>query len=174
MLTRFFLAMAAALLFLGCGGTANPPGSGGAGGAGGGGSPATGGAGGSGRGGAGQGGTGGEQGPSNTSTSTSSAGAGGGAITCDALACGSMSDGCIGCAFDGPCANQAEACYHDQDCGDYQSCIGDCTKGDAMCAETCEMLHPTGAGEFEHLYECTICEHCANSCPDTSMLCTNP
>ena len=84
-----------------------------------------------------------------------------------------MSNGCLGCSFAGPCANEAEACYHDQDCGDFQSCLGDCMKGDLMCAGACKTQHPTGADEFDQLYLCAVCEQCSTSCADTDMVCPN-
>jgi hypothetical protein len=166
MMTRFLLATAAALWLSGCSGTGISSGSGGAGAAGG-----AGGAGGqTAAGGAGQGGAGG----GTSSSSTMHAGSGGGPMSCGDLTCGNMNEGCIGCAFAGPCANQSEACYHDQDCSDYQSCVLDCTKADPACLDACKQQHPTGAEEFEKLYLCAVCGHCANTCPDTSMTCPAP
>ena len=98
---------------------------------------------------------------------------------------------CFGCALQGACKEQLDACKADPECGvsttptGFYKCLEDCKSKCAaddacfsMCigsdqmtppAGTCIGDHPGGSMEYTAIISCVVCVECPVSCDAASM-----
>jgi hypothetical protein len=78
--------------------------------------------------------------------------------------CGDATDPttCLGCALEGPCVPEYDACVNSIDCIDYVTCIDPCF--DQACIDACASAYPFGAALYNGLVNCAICVECYFSC----------
>jgi len=111
----------------------------------------------------------GSVGPSSTFAVSTTSGGG----KCDLLGvCGDPISGCMGCALNGPCAPELDACATSTQCTLYQNCVGKCSPQMPACFMQCVTQYPMGAQVYDNLINCTICLNCPSSCPTMAANCS--
>lgn len=120
-----------------------------------------------GKGGEGKGGEGGTGGEGGSQTSTSSTGM----PTCAELhsECGmENNEGCYACAAakDGPCYPVVQECVGDLNCLTLFGCLDKCAEAEdpEACPAECREKHADGTEKLDAMYQCIICDECADSC----------
>ena len=110
----------------------------------------------------GNGGTGGTTTSTTTSstTTTTATGCDSGDTTGDS--CGDSMSGCLFCALEGNCADELDTCQTTPDCVAFVACLDPCM--DAACEEQCVTDHAEGAGVYNELSSCAVCEECIVDC----------
>jgi hypothetical protein len=73
--------------------------------------------------------------------------------------------------LNGVCAGVLNACLNNPQCLDYADCINACSSGDQACLDLCAMQLPGGAGIYNALIGCAICNECYVSCDGPSWGC---
>ncbi|WP_437746769.1 latent transforming growth factor beta-binding protein [Sorangium sp. So ce302] len=92
-------------------------------------------------------------------------------LACDDLdECGSDTSGCIGCAVQGSCADELDACTLNDDCILFAQCAVTCEDGDDACFTACMDRHPDGARLYLDYDTCVNCDECYYSCGNASIL----
>lgn len=108
-----------------------------------------------------------------TSGPTSATSSATGPSQCDGSGnCGDGGAGCIGCAITVTCAGIYDACVQSQECIAYSDCAGQCP--DPQCLDKCGMSFPEGAGLYDALVVCVICDACYFDCDGASAGCAAP
>ncbi len=131
-------------------------------------------------GGGGNGGTSTSDGGGGTSSSggggatggTGGGGSGGGSACDQAGECGNTgNDGCVACAVNGPCSDVFDACFTNDSCAAYQTCLAFCD-GNTGCIEGCNQEVPAGKIAYDAYEQCVLCDQCVVSC-NSANICGN-
>jgi len=81
----------------------------------------------------------------------------------------------VSCALADACSGALQACGQDPDCctpqadgscgtDSFVGCIDACAQGDQACFDQCVTDHQTGAGLYNDLVVCAICQECPIDC----------
>lgn len=96
-----------------------------------------------------------------SSSSASASSTGGSTVVCEDEGC---SD-CFGCANDGPCAAELQACAQSPVCEAFQQCTVDCQDiGPEPCLDQCAGFFPEGYQLYGDWVQCSACVVCPSSC----------
>lgn len=112
----------------------------------------------------------GSTGTTTTGTTTTGTSSGGG-DTCDDIGiCENASNPqdvntCSACAQLGPCKDLAQKCVPDSPCAQFVDCAIACGQ-DGACQQGCADANQQGAQDYFALFNCVVCEQCAQSCSD--------
>ena len=91
-------------------------------------------------------------------------GCSGGDSSCDGSA--SSCESCQDCALAGVCREAANACQGDDDCMDFNDCIGRCDPDDSACFDACGTNHARGMTLYLAFTYCIFCNACPTQCAD--------